>query len=300
MAVDFMILGAQKAATTSLQHYLRAVPGIYMPTGESAFFEDPDYSRTPWERFPMDVDGFVMAGIKRPDTLCRDVLIDRVSAALPEARFIVVLREPIARAISAHFHLMRHAHLPVTSLDQGLRRALREHSHTQEDTISNSLIRFGLYGRYLSRWFDRYPADRFLVLAQTFVAGSPEAAIRRCCDHLGVPYEGLHAGEAASENIGMYDERYIRLHRLGHLLKTRAVGSEGRRGPSGSAIARALGVGLTKTARLLADDRRRKLRLADDTRGHLADVYRADLELLRRVVASEAIDWSFSDDPGEV
>lgn len=122
MTVHFMIIGAQKAATSSLQAALQAVPGVYMPHGESPFFEDPDYAERPWERFADPSQRAAIAGIKRPDILCRPDLIQRIARHSPESKFIIVLREPISRAVSAYYHLARHAHIPAEGLNAGLRR----------------------------------------------------------------------------------------------------------------------------------------------------------------------------------
>jgi hypothetical protein len=299
MAVDFMILGAQKAATSSLQYYLRAVPGVFMPPGESAFFEDPEYVERQWERFPEGPDAYVVAGIKRPDVMCRETLIDRVSEALPDAKFLVVLRDPVARAMSAHYHLVRHAHLPLMSADESLRNALREHRETAKDTVANSLIRFGLYGHYLARWLEHYPPERFLILSQTSVAADAANSISRCCAHIGVSPGDLSEPSEASENVGLYDPRYIPMYRFGHVLKTRPIGDQGRRVPRRNRVMRGLGAGLTTAAQQLASRQRRPGPISADTRARLVDVYRPDLELLRSLVPAGAVDWVFDDGLGD-
>jgi hypothetical protein len=49
---DFIIIGAQKAGTTSLFEYLRMHPGIYMPSEKEIpfFCDDPLYARG-WDTF---------------------------------------------------------------------------------------------------------------------------------------------------------------------------------------------------------------------------------------------------------
>ena len=64
VSLDFIILGAQKAATSALQLALRKHPDIYMPEGESAFFEEPDFALQPWKTFGKKGR---LNGIKRPD-----------------------------------------------------------------------------------------------------------------------------------------------------------------------------------------------------------------------------------------
>ena len=42
--LDFVIVGAPKAATTYLHVLLRDHPDVFMPRGESPLFEDPFYN----------------------------------------------------------------------------------------------------------------------------------------------------------------------------------------------------------------------------------------------------------------
>jgi len=41
--LDFLIIGAQKSATTFIHRCLLEHPSVFMPPGEISFFEDPDY-----------------------------------------------------------------------------------------------------------------------------------------------------------------------------------------------------------------------------------------------------------------
>ena len=43
MLPDFVIIGAQKSASTFMQVCLDDHPDIYLPRGETTFFESPDY-----------------------------------------------------------------------------------------------------------------------------------------------------------------------------------------------------------------------------------------------------------------
>jgi hypothetical protein len=118
--IDFIILGAQKAATSALQASLSKHPAIFMPVGESPFFEDPEYHSAPWKNFAKDELTCVIKGIKHPDYLCSDLARERIKSTLPNCKFIVVLREPISRAISSYCYMVRHAHLPAKTLNEGM------------------------------------------------------------------------------------------------------------------------------------------------------------------------------------
>ncbi|MCC4266752.1 sulfotransferase domain-containing protein [Microbacterium schleiferi] len=294
MTLDFFIIGAQKAATSSLQAALSAVPDVFLPVGESPFFEDPDYASKPWLSFPGKGVRQRVAGIKRPDALCRSDIINRVASACPDVKLIVVLREPISRAVSAYYHLARHAHVPAEGLNAGLRRSLEDFDRGVKSQ-SRSLITYGQYGKYLGAWHERFPSERFLVLSQSFVRRDLAGALAACCAHLGVdnPGHGLPS-TIADRNVGLYDDRFIAMYAAGHRLKTQAVPDSTRRLPANSRLRRAAGNAITRSAELLADHGRRPAELEPDIAQYLSDIYSADRALLDRVAPASAVDWDFS------
>ena len=234
--IDFLIIGAQKAATSALLEALGCHPDIYMPEGESAFFEEPDYARRPWEDFAADRD-VTLRGIKRPDYLCSDQGLERIAAALPEARFIVVLREPVSRAVSSYCYLVRHAHLPALPLNNGLARCLDLFEAGEPRDRATEVIRYGLYCQYLQKWQQQYPADRFLVMSQKLVAGDPARALALSGDHLGVDPDRMPAPVIGRSNEGLYDPDMLRIARLGSMMNNCVCDFDSIRRPTVSVVA---------------------------------------------------------------
>jgi len=77
-----------------------------------------------------------------------------ISRKFPEARFIVVLRDPVHRAVSAYLHWMRKGSV---SPSLGLRKVATELPKMR-------IIEYGLYSRYLEVWMKHIPSDRFKVI----------------------------------------------------------------------------------------------------------------------------------------
>ncbi|MBY6069069.1 sulfotransferase [Leisingera aquaemixtae] len=294
MSIDFMILGAQKAATSALQAALRNHPEIHMPKGESTFFEDPDFATRPWEAFGAGQPAR-LKGIKRPDSLCSKQSMERIAQTVPEARFIVVLREPVSRAISSYCYLLRHAHLPALSLNDGLERCFDafeagEHSRAAE------VLRFGLYGAYLRKWQTLFPRERFLVLSQKQVSGAPETALGLVAEHLEVSaaplFAALRGGAIGENNTGLYDPAMLRLARLGSTLKTRPLPGTVRRVPR-SLPPRAIGFAITRLAEELARRRgQARESLSPEMRARMEALYASDMPALRACAPAEAIYWN--------
>lgn len=137
---NFIIIGAAKAGTTSLYHYLRQHPQVYMtPTKETNYFAlvghpldyagpgDQDYitrfSVTTPEGYAAQfagVQGERAIGEASPLYLYDAQTPQHLKAAVPDIRLVAVLREPVTRAYSAFSHLVRDGREPATSFAEAL------------------------------------------------------------------------------------------------------------------------------------------------------------------------------------
>lgn len=267
-----------------------------MPAGESAFFEEPEYSERRWERFSDPQNLARVAGIKRPNYLCSPEAVDRIFDAVPRARFIVVLREPISRAVSAYYHLVRHAQVKHRDLNSGLRSALSEYRR-DEKTLLASVVQFGLYGQHLELWRERYSEDAFLIVPQSRVIRSLEDVLVASASHLGVittPAEWQTvATQGAPENVGIYDDRALRLYRAGQRIRTRPLQGTHRRVPRSFAPSVWLGSGVARTATSIARPGARPPAVAPDVRSALTELYAEDRAKLVQLAPDGAVDWSY-------
>ena len=116
---DFVVIGAQKSASTFLADLLGARQDVYVAKLEIPYFEDPFFTNTPVSelgRVGADVGDDVRYGIKRADYLGRPEVPKNVFDTTPEAQLVAVLRPPIQRAVSGAYWYMLHGFLPVLSL----------------------------------------------------------------------------------------------------------------------------------------------------------------------------------------
>jgi hypothetical protein len=163
MLPDFLIIGAEKAGTTWLHDVMRGHPGLYLPdTKELHFFNRTDsngrvtdrYARHGLAWYEARFDGArpgQMVGEATPLYLSDSAAPDRIRATLPEARFIIVLRDPVARSWSHYRMAVAKGHV-VDPLD------------TLIDRRDETVLGRSLYAAQLDRWFSRFPRDRFLIL----------------------------------------------------------------------------------------------------------------------------------------
>lgn len=289
--IGFIILGAQKAATSALQDSLRLHPSVFMPAGESPFFEDPDFASSPWKALSEMAPSGTITGIKRPDYLCSDQAIERISTTFPDCKFIVVLRDPISRTISSYCYMVRHAHLPALPLNEGLAECLRAYE-AGENSRAATVISYSLYGAYLDKWFQAYPKENFLVISQKSVGENLRGTLVQCLEHIGVEGDAsadivIKAGES---NVGLYDPKMLKIARIGSLLKTRPIKGSYRREPR-SIPMRAFGSLFSKYAESRArNGEQTREALSKDIKTRLESHFLKDQKHLNAILSTPVLD----------
>lgn len=111
---DFFVVGAPRAATTSLYHALGRHPQVFVPAiKEPHFYACPEVTDTYYDTVIVDDEGQYralyegrqdgqLAGDFSTSYLFRHRAAGRIHSDNPEARIVMVLRHPVDRAISHH------------------------------------------------------------------------------------------------------------------------------------------------------------------------------------------------------
>lgn len=290
---DFAIVGAQKSASTFVQDALRAHPDMYMPDGETRFFEDPEFGRGDLNELADLFAGRTekMIGIKRPDYLGREEVPARLRSAMPRLRVIIVLRQPIQRLISAYYYYIKLGFLPVLDINEAIPRLLR--GETIGNPKSRDLLDYGNYATHLRRYLSVFPREQLLVMLQEDFAASERNALAGICSFLGVDPERLGAIPRPA-NTGVYPLARLRFltRRNRHLYAYDDV--TGKLKPYRMTPARWL-----PAAAITAVDRlvlarvmgNRKPRLHERTQAMLADYYHAQIEDTATLLGRDLGGW---------
>jgi hypothetical protein len=209
MLPDFLIIGAQKAGTSSLYRYLTGHPDFARAFMKEVHYFDRHYDRGPlWYRshFPLRLRGRfhervrgrrLITGEATPDYLFDPRIPARVRELVPHARLIVLLRDPVSRALS-HYHHQRRRGRESKSFAEAVERD-ESRLDAEEDRMRADpgyysyawdhfgYVRRGHYVRHLARWLEVFPRDQLLVLeAETFFQRTAEV-YGRVLDFLGLP-----------------------------------------------------------------------------------------------------------------
>jgi hypothetical protein len=196
---DAVILGAQKSGTSSLHYYLVQHPQVTAPLRKEVHYFDLNHFRgEDWYRAHFGRIGEPGLNLdSSPYYLFHPAVPARLHALLPEARLVVLLRDPVRRAYSHYWHERdeRREQLgfeEAVAAEPGRTDAI--HARLADGSLERSpahqhysYLARGRYAEQLERWFALFPRERFLVLRFEDLARDPLAALNATLAFLGLP-----------------------------------------------------------------------------------------------------------------
>lgn len=205
--LDFVVIGAQKAGTTSLWRYLDDNPRIAMPPHkEASFFSEPSYAdfRGYMRALFKDVPRGAVRGTVTPVYMLgtRDapvpVIADRIRAAAPAVKLIALLRDPVERAQSA-WRMVTRRGLETRSFAEAVSQLLEPgelERARHEPSEERAYVVAGEYGRMLAAYLDRFERSQLHVELSEDLSHAPADVVRRVCEFVGVEaHEPRRLGE---------------------------------------------------------------------------------------------------------
>lgn len=293
--LDFVLVGAQKSASTYLQNCLAEHPQIDMPAGESRHFEDPLYDAGAVDELPTlfaPRRRDVRRGIKRPDYLARAAVPERVSRHVPGVRVLVVLRDPLPRAVSAYYDYVRLGFAPLRPLDQAFEEILSGEMQLRYPRVAD-VIDFGAYGRHLSRWLQHIERDRLLVLLQDRLLADPLGEVQRTYAFLDIDAAFVPTRLDQRSNTSVYSPLRLRLLRTRNRLRFTYAEDLSRREPRpAGAVGVAWSAAVTGLDRavLARLDRTKRPQLSAGMAERVRELYADDAELLADILGKR-VPW---------
>lgn len=219
VAPHFVIIGAQRAGTTSLYDYVAQHPQVRRALGKGANFFDA--SRPPtfaWYRahfplVPLWGSARWVTGEASPEYLPHPHAPRRLAEALPDCRLIAVLRDPVDRAASHHAHEVAKGREPLNFADAvdaeperiagEFERALADPAYDSFALRHQAYLHRGRYAEQLERWLAVFPAEQLLVLRSEDLFADPGGETSRVARFLGLPLAPLR--DPAPRNARSYE-----------------------------------------------------------------------------------------------
>lgn len=183
---DFLIVGAPKAGTSALFAYLDRHPAIYLPPEKEVHFFDNEWDRgIAWYMSVFADAGDRLAGEATPTYLADPDAVDRMAETVPDARLIVVLRDPVGRAHSHYW--MQQAKFPDRhGFEELVRAEIADPEGFAAPGAHHRYLHKSLYLPQLQHLTERFPRERLLVLLFEELRADPEGVVRQVFRFLGV------------------------------------------------------------------------------------------------------------------
>ncbi len=182
---DFVIIGAQKSGTTWWQGLMEGHLEIHRPHRQrrELHFFDHFWDRWPtpgqferYEQYFPRPDGSLI-GEKTPGYLYQPWVPPMLKVVAPEAKLIVLMRDPVERYVSNLGLLARAGALKgeVGANDLG----------TREHRVVEAMER-SRYATQLSWWLEHFPRDQFLLLQYELCVADTQTQLDRSYAFLGL------------------------------------------------------------------------------------------------------------------
>ena len=208
---SFILVGAQRAGTTSLFRALMSHPLIHSASYHKGVnYFDVNYERDfSWYQGHFPTVGSLQRRTRgvtgEPITfeasgyyMFHPCAAERIARHLPEVRLLAMLRDPVERAYSAHKHELARGYetepferaldLEDARLDGQAERMLAEPGYQSFSHRHHAYVRRGQYAEQLLRLREFFPPDRIHVLESENFFERPEPTYRGVLDFLGLPH----------------------------------------------------------------------------------------------------------------
>ncbi len=224
---DFFIVGAPKAGTTSLYGYLSQHPHVFAPEiKEPHFFSCPEVLDTyykisfvedeqQYRQLYATVSDDQLAGDFSPSYLFSEYAAERIHQTHPDAKIIMILRNPVERAISHYlmdvrFGLQQLSFAECLVLDKKTRLFHREY------------VEVGQYVRQVRRFTERFAAENVLILLHEDLIRSTVGTVGTILKFLGL--SALCCDYVSRRNV----HKMVRFSSMRKIIRAKGVRSFGK------------------------------------------------------------------------
>ncbi len=199
MLPDFVVIGTKRGGSTALYEYLISHPEVRRGNvRKGSRYFDVHYDRGwNWFRstFPLALtNGGAITGDASPYYMFHPLAPERLAAALPAARLLAALRDPVDRTWS-HYQYERRRGNEHLSFEEAIERE-PERLASEAERIKagldspawrhHSYLARGRYAEQLERLYQLFPPSQVLVCHSEALLADPDAELAKAWSFLGL------------------------------------------------------------------------------------------------------------------
>lgn len=215
----FLVLGTQKGGTTSLHRLLSQHPKVFLPEcKEVHYFSLHDNQSLRWySEHYLTASPYQLRGDITPYYLFHPRAPKQIRKTLPQAKLIVLLRNPVERTLSQVFHAQRHGFETLNleaaltaEVDRlnGANERLRARGSIDFNHQKHSYMSRSRYEEQLDRYEALFPRRQILILRSEDLFENTEQSWEQILRFLGLEkrplpgrLERVNAGRGEAELV---------------------------------------------------------------------------------------------------
>jgi hypothetical protein len=173
MKPNFLVVGAAKSATTWLYKCFYEHPEIFVPTLKEVDFFSYNYDKGyEWYLSFFTLNDEKAVGEISPSYMSNPDIPSRIQEFNPNIKLIFLLRNPIQRAYS-HYCMELRYNTVSENIDEEL-------------TSESSIVKEGLYYRYISRFANLFPSENIKIIIYNDLKNNVDSVLEDTFSFLGV------------------------------------------------------------------------------------------------------------------
>jgi len=265
----FIIIGAMKAGTTSLYHYLRRHPEVAMSrVKETNFFLERNFSKgLEWYRQQFTDDERIKGEASTNYTKfpTQKGVPERIYRSLPGVKLIYVVRDPISR-VRSHVH---HNLLKGDEAEGAWKDKLED--------LQSHYIQCSLYYMQLEQYLAFFPPEQILIVTTEELNSQRKATLQKIFRFIGV------------EDPGFYSPRYDQSKHTSsgrRKVRSRLIREKLRHTPYYNFVA-------SRLRFMIPSVEVKKPELTDSMISHLKAIFGPDVHQLREYTGRGFKEWKY-------
>jgi len=287
MLPNFMVVGAPKAGTTSLCHYLSGHRQVFMSDPKEVNF----FSKEEIEDQGLYYKDFQVKNLAEYEDLFAGVADEKaigegsvsylfypktpqkIKDVLPNVKIIILLRDPVSRGFSHYLmdYRLGLVNLPYEEI------VYQKSNHENKFLYYQQHVKLGLYYKQVKRYLDCFDRKQVKILLQEDLRQDIRGVIGDLCDFLEIDRSFLPDVEKHHNVFSMPKNRLT--HRLYSLPLVR------------STISKLFSDTTKEIIRNTFFERTKKPKLEQELKNHLEDFYKNDIQQLEHLIGRDLSSW---------
>ncbi len=283
---NLFIPGAAKSGTSSLHNVLNQHEEIYMSkVKEPHFFSHPEFytserEKRNYQSLFEEGGNCKYRGESSTGYMVFPNVIERLKKDVPNPRFIFILRNPIDRAFS-HYHWVKSMGNEKAEFWGAFEtdRQREPEPHRNWGGGYKDYYQFGLYGKWLSRFYENFARESILVITFEEFTENLGETMNKCCDFLHVAPMRQWNSEVSNKTVFLRFPRFYNRARTTYSKLRETLPDPLRKK-----------LNLNPLERLLSM-KQNPVSLSDSERIRLTHYYHKDVALLKQCVDCDLTKW---------